>query len=314
MSPPTPSDATLLLRLRRSRRKAVDAAAAEVAALLRPVGGHVLRGGPLSEVPGVAWVGFTEDAVTDVAQRLDRLGYSESVELVRRTDDVKEAGRRYQQVHWKGKDVVLVPVYREADEELREEAPDRRSFLLQCGDGVVRRITGYRGGRGDLERRALPVVDARLLVNLVACPAHGRLLDPFAGAGGVLVQARAVGWKTLSIDFDATLRFGLAELSDLHSVGDARALPFRSGSVDAVATEPPYHKRALSLVATSVAEIARVLRPGGRAAMLAGAAQADTVRKAGELAGLAEEFDTPINRKGTDVHCFCWRRSCPRGD
>jgi hypothetical protein len=129
-------------------------------------------------------------------------------------------------------------VYQEPDGLLREHAPDRRSFLLECGDGVVRRIVGYRGGPGPLEHRALPVVDARLLVNLVANPARGRLLDTFAGAGGLLREARAAGWTTLGLDVDPLVRHGLAEIADFHLVGDARALPLATGSID-VATEPP---------------------------------------------------------------------------
>lgn len=267
-----------------------------------------MRGGPFSELPGVTWVGFDEDGVSDTSGHLKRLGYSETVELVRRADRVSDRGQREQRVRWKGEDVVLVPIYSEGDDALREEAPDRRSFLLQCGDGVVRRIPGYRGSSGALQRRGLPAPDARLLVNLVADLNRGHLLDPFAGAGGVLVQARAAGWKTWSLDIDPALRFGLADLADLHVLGDARTLPFQSGSVDAVATEPPYDKSARDVVVTSVSEIARVLRPGGRAAILAGAAQAEAVREAGERAGLTNELDAAINRKGTDVHCFCWLR------
>jgi hypothetical protein len=305
---PEAAEATLVLRLRRSRRKARDAATSEVAALLRDVGGRVLRGGPLSEVSGVAWVSFAEPATPEVLGRLRNLGYSEAVELVRPAEEVDDPEGGFARARWKGRDVALVPVYGESDEVLRAHAPDRRSFLLECGDGVVRRIEGYRGGRGELEHRALPVVDARLLVNLVARPGGGRLLDPFAGAGGIVIEAHKTAWTTWSVDVDPTLRFGLAELADLHVVGDAVALPFASGSVDAVATEPPYHASARETLRDAVTEIARVVRPGGRVALLAGAAQATAVREAGMAAGLANELDTAIDRKGTEVACFCWVR------
>ncbi len=301
------SEAMLVLRLRRSRNKAREAAAAEVVALLRDLGGHAVRGGPLSDLPGVAWVALDEDAISDALGRLRALGYTERVELVRPADQA-DPGVAFPRTRWRRSDVVLIEVYNEPDELLREQAPDRRSFLLECGDSVVRRIVGYRGGAGSLEHRALPVVDARLLVNLVANPARGRLLDPFAGAGGVLREARAAGWTTLSLDIDLALRHGLAEIADLHVVGDAAALPLATGSVDAVATEPPYHPSALPTVIASVAEIARVIRPGGRAALLVALDQAEAARNAGKRAGLAVELDTAIDRKGTDVACFCWMR------
>lgn len=297
-----------MLRLRNSRRKARDAAVAEVAALFGDRRGRALRGGPLSEVSGVAWVGLDDTPVSVIAERLASLGYTSSVELVRPADTVDDADEAWPRARWKGRDVVLVPVYAEPDDAFRAGAPDRRSFLLECGDGVVRRIAGYRGGRGPLAHRALPVADARLLVNLVASPSRGRLLDPFAGAGGVVIQARAAGWRTYSVDVDPTLRYGLAELADLHAVGDAAALPFATGSVDAVATEPPYHARALDSVVAAVPEVARVLRPGGRASVLVGADQADAVLSAGKQAGLTTELETAIDRKGTPVVCVRWLR------
>ncbi len=308
MTLPDRTEATLVLHLRRSRRKARDAAVAEVAALLSDRGGHALPGGPLSEVSGVAWVGLDETPAAVIAGRLRSLGYTRAVELVRPAAAVADPDAAWHRAWWRGRDVVLVPVYEESDDALRAGAPDRRSFLLECGDGIVRRIEGYRGGRGPLEHRALPVADARLLVNLVAAPLGGRLLDPFAGAGGVTIEARAAGWRTYSGDIDVTLRYGLAELADAHMVADAAALPFAPGSVDAVATEPPYYPTALAVVLTSVAEIARVLRPGGRAALLVGADQAEAVRLAGEQAGLTPELDTAIDRKGTRVACMCWTR------
>ena len=148
------------------------------------------------------------------------------------------------------------------------------------------------------------MADARLLVNLVASAGRGRLLDPFAGAGGVVIAARAAGWRAAAVDVDPRLRHGLAELADHHVVGDAAALPLAAGSVDAVATEPPYDPDATGLVAAAMTEVARVLRPGGRAALLVAAAQAAAVAAAGERAGLAPGLRAPIDRRGTPVACL----------
>ena len=58
-------------------------------------------------------------------------------------------------------------------------------FFSSAAMARLRRIVGYRGGRGPLEHRALPVYDARLIVNLLGRRQGGVMLDPFAGAGSL---------------------------------------------------------------------------------------------------------------------------------
>lgn len=298
---------SLVLRLRPSRLKARVAACAEVLAVLRGLDARAAPGGPLSEVSGVAWVTLPEMNLKRALSRLCGLGYTAAVELVTPLEDLGPQDRPLV-ARWKGRDVALVRVYEESDDNLQTKAPDQRSFLLECGDGVVRAIAGYRGGRGVLEHRALPIVDARLLVNLVATQAPGRLLDPFAGAGGVIIEANSRGFTTVSLDRDRALRFGLAQLSACHVVGDASTLPFEAGSFDAIATEPPYHASALEVIVASIPEMARVIHRGRRVAFLVASEQAAAVRRAGDRAGLTLELEAPINRKGTQVSCLCWVR------
>ncbi|MFC1857252.1 TRM11 family SAM-dependent methyltransferase [Thermodesulfobacteriota bacterium] len=191
---------------------------------------------------------------------------------------------------------------------MRKDAPDKRSFLLECSDGVIRRITGYRGSYGDFEHRGLPVEDSRLLVNVVFSPNLGRLLDPFAGVGGIVIEAKKAGWETWSIDIDPSLRHGLAKLSDHHLVASSNKLPLDNAVIDAIATEPPYHSGACEVVTKAVSELHRVLKPGGRIAILAAKKQAKMLQKAADPVGFDLNISTPINRKGTDVVCLCWKR------
>lgn len=307
IAPASDSETILVLHLRASRARAREVAVAEVVALLRDLGARPAPGGPLSEQKGVAWAAVASRHVAEAARRLGRLGYTGAVDVVRPPDLVTPGPAR-RRVRWRRTDVALQRVYEEPDEALRSVAPDRRTFLLECGDGVVRPIAGYRGGRGPLEHRALPVEDARLLVNLVAAPARGLLLEPFGGAGGVVIEARSSGWTVLSVDRDPTLRFGLRALSDLHVVGDAAALPVAALAVDAVATEPPHHPSALAMVEASIGELARALRAGGRMAVLLAAHQAEAVRRAAAEAGLTPEVDAAIDRKGTEAWCLSWLR------
>jgi tRNA G10 N-methylase Trm11 len=134
------------------------------------------------------------------------------------------------------------------------------------------------------------------------------LLDPFAGAGGILIEGRLAGWRTMSLDFDPVLRFGLYQLADYHIIGTATMLPLADQSVDAIASEPPYHATALDVVVASIAEMARVIRSGKRIALLVASDQTPLIRKAAQAAELSIELDTPIERKGTSVSCLCWKR------
>jgi SAM-dependent methyltransferase len=296
---------TLVLHLRRSRSKARASAAAEAAALMRGLGASIARGGPLSENRGVAWLRLPESNLPVACSRLRRLGYCDAVDLVRPAADAPANART---VRWKGREIALIPVYREPDENLRSAAPDRREFLLECGDGVIRAVAGYRGGLGSLQHRALPVIDARLLVNLVFAPARGTLLDPFAGAGGIAVEARASGWTVVSLDSDATLRYGLRQLANGHAVASASVMPIASQSIDAIASEPPYHPSALDSVVASIAEMARALRHGGRVSLLISTGQTAPVRRAALASGLHLELEDHIDRKGTSVACLCWEK------
>ena len=295
----------LVLQLWPARARARKAAVAEAVALLRDLGATPRPGGPMGNRSGVVWVEIPTAALEAASGRLPRLGYSVTASALLPSTEVASRDIR---VRWRGRDHVLRVVHDADPEVLRARAPDRRTFLLECSDGAVREVTGYRGGGGLLTHRALPVLDARMLVNLVFRPGLGILLDPFAGAGGIVLEARDSGWQTLSADDDATLRFGLAGIATGHLVADARALPLLSHSIDAIATEPPYHLSATEAVLASIDEFFRVLRPGGRLAMLVAAAQRAAMgRRAADL-GFVLELDAAIDRKGTAVAALVWRR------
>jgi hypothetical protein len=192
---------------------------------------------------------------------------------------------------------------------MREQAPDRREFLFEAADGQLRAVRGYRGSGADpLGRRGLPVCDARLLVNLVAPAGPGWLLDPFAGVGGLALEALAAGWRTVTADRDPALRHGLGRLVGAHLAADARRLPLRAGVLDAVATEPPYDRQAGPLAGQALAEAHRLLRPGGATAWLCAAWQAAGLRATADALGLRVALDTPVDRKGLEVVALAWRK------
>jgi tRNA (guanine10-N2)-dimethyltransferase len=118
---------------------------------------------------------------------------------------------------------------------------------------------------------------ARTLVNLSGVEPGEVLLDPFAGTGGTLIEASLLGVRALGLDVDplmlrgARLNLPGAEVA----LADAARLPPRSASVDAVVSDLPYGQSVQirgetldRLYDESLAEVARVLRPGRRAVIV----------------------------------------------
>jgi SAM-dependent methyltransferase len=288
----------------------------EALSLLRDLYVVAPAGGPLSERGGVFWITAPVAALETVIDRLPRLGYTYTVDLLEAESSLEgdsESALRAQKaqvqlVRWQRKLYRLVRVYKEDAELMREGAPDRRTFLLRTSEGEVRSIQGYRGDGQPLSRRGLPVYDARMLVNLVAAGEGTLLLDPFAGTGGIVIEALASGCSVTSVDCDPVLQEGLSHLGAKHYVADASCLPFAAGMFDAIATEPPYHEQAKSTVIGALHEMDRVLKEGGRLAILCAASQADDLRQEATCLGLKSYLDAPINRKALDVAVLAWQK------
>ena len=116
---------------------------------------------------------------------------------------------------------------------------------------------------------------ARALVNLSCVREGERLLDPFAGTGGFLVEAGLMAVRGLGVDVQEEIVRGsatnLAGLDTALIVGDAMRLPLKDESIEAAVSDAPYGRSALiqagsrdELLAGSLAELRRVLVPGRR--------------------------------------------------
>lgn len=279
----------------------------EMVCLLRGLRAVPASGGPLSEESGVFWVDIPEAALTEAEQLFPRSGYTCAVDL-----PVPRQGQpsgRARGVRWRGRHYELRRIYEEEEAAYRSQAPDRSEFLLARGDGSARLVRGYRGSGRPGERRGLPVCDARLLVNLVA-PAggEGALLDPFAGAGGIVRHAIAAGLDTFSSDVAADLAPGLTHLGSHHRIADARQLPFPDEFFDAIATEPPYDETHGNVAVDAVPELSRLLKPSGRMSMLCAEWQAEQVSRTAERLRLSVLLYSQIDRKGLDCTVLAWQK------
>jgi methyltransferase family protein len=303
----------LAFYVRDARRKALAAARMEALCLLRDLNPIAPDGGPGGERGSVFWIAFLPGTLDRAVARLPRLGYTRAVDL---PEDLAHApvrrNSRAERVRWRHREYQLTRLYEEDAEALRERAPDRRIFVLENAGGAARPVPGYRGDSGPLSRRGLPVPDARLLVNLVTAVEGATFLDPFAGVGGVVIEAVESGYRVLSCDCDPALRRGLSALGLRHSIADARTLPLATEAIDAIATEPPYDAQAEAAVLESLAEMHRVLKRGGRLALMCAARQADGLRQRASALGLRVFLDSHINRKGTDCTVLAWEKAgCP---
>lgn len=121
---------------------------------------------------------------------------------------------------------------------------------------------------------------ARALINLAGVAEGATLLDPFCGAGGILIEAAQLGIQPIGSDSDPEMVEGAREnlihygasaalhVCDVGSIGDV------VGPVETIVTDPPYGRAAgtqgeavASLLERAFATFAQVLPPRGRLAI-----------------------------------------------
>lgn len=186
------------------------------------------------------------------------------------------------------------------------------------------RVLRQPPGQRPLVAGALPAsLNATLAAALVwlTSPAPDEVfLDPLCGAGTLLRERALAGSyaRLLGGDRDeraVTLaRANLAQLPNLAlQQWDATALPLADGSVDKAALNPPYGRRAGSHAANAtlypalLAELARVVRPGGLVALVTTEKRL-TLATLRALGTFARELELPLQVGGLHPVIFLLRR------
>ena len=149
------------------------------------------------------------------------------------------------------------------DEEARLKAsPHNRAFLIEK-DGTLIEAKGHKFHRG------LSPLDAKFMLNIAQLAPDMLIFDPFAGFGGIVLEAKERRLNIVASDIDVILSPGLKNASGGKSViCDASHLPFSTALFDAVVTEPSFHQRHRQSTLNSLPEIRRVLKPHGSMVLL----------------------------------------------
>lgn len=119
---------------------------------------------------------------------------------------------------------------------------------------------------------------ARTLANIANVQEGDRVLDPFCGTGGILIEAELLGAIAIGSDFDPQMVQGSRQniLQASLMLADATQLPFQDHSIDSVVTDLPYGQSVCirkadtmdNLYADALDEISRVLKHGRRAVVV----------------------------------------------
>src|SRR5215211_6894756 len=162
------------------------------------------------------------------------------------------------------------------------------SKLAVCGVRLSDRTMRHRTYKLDHIAASLRPTVAAAMVRLAGIGPGMTVLDPMCGAGTILAEALDVAEKrsrggqvrVIGGDIDPNAVFVTSQ--NLENVGraalarwDSTALPLESQSVDRIISNPPFGRQLSSiekigeLYEQAGAEMNRVLRPGGRAVLLA---------------------------------------------
>lgn len=236
----------------------------------------------LSEKPGrrrlLAKLAIPEEQIVELAKNL---GYTEALLRFR---EEPYLGEKLEHFHTSGRwrvgwlrrgelKVEQKEIYVQNNEKRIKCSPHKRSFLIRK-EGELLEAKGHKFHRG------VSPLDAKFIYNIAKINAESKVLDPFAGFAGLVLEARRRDISIIASDIDPILSPGLSQATNGKClICDACNLPFRPGYFDAVVTEPPFKKKQFDAVIESMAELCRVVKPDGQLILLITDAMLDKVVK-----------------------------------
>lgn len=301
-------------RLRNSRIKSKQLAIMEMLLMNYDLGLRFIKNGPLGDVKGLVSFLISKDKMDSLKERLNRIGYFNEFYLLDFDAEIYENKSNIETINplvWKGLDFSIETIYKQDEKIYESQSPHNRTFKIVSYNGEEKVLNGYRGNGTDMGRRALPVEDARCLVNLSIPFNENKVLEPFAGGGGIIYMYKYINPNVdiTSIDIDETLKPGLEYYGAKHIVGSSANVHL-SESYDAIVTEVPFSNNATDSVVEAIKNVYANLDEKGIIVLMCGAQQSHDIANC-----LKEDlnsnllFKKELNRKGTDVVIQIWTKN-----
>ncbi|NLO81619.1 MAG: hypothetical protein GX094_00920 [Clostridiales bacterium] len=291
--------------MRNSRIKAKHIAIMEVLCCTYPLKSIFILNGPLSNIRGFISFFVPKECVNVLPQYLKNLGYCDKFYILD-FDNPHHTGNssiKNINLNWKRRKFSIRLFYEQSRRVYRKQSPHNRHFKIMGWDSEIRDVYGYRGDGTERGRRALPVEDARCLVNMALPSRIKTMVDPFAGGGGIVYQAKYIdkSIEVFSVDIDETLEPGLTYYGSKHYVDNSAIIDLDAHVFDALITEVPFTLDALDDICNTLINFDKYLSSCARIVIMLSRGQFCAIEKCVTELNWHILMSCAVNRKGTDV-------------
>jgi hypothetical protein len=304
----------VLCKIRSSRIKAKQIAVLEMMFLQFDNEILFVKNGPLGDIKGIISFLCPAKNIVSFKERLKFSGYCYTFYLLDFDNFTQKNIPGLNSINpmiWKGKKFSVTVFFNMDNKIFTEQSPNNRLFKIIDNNNEIKEIKGYRGDGSDTGKRALPVEDARCMVNLSQPFKNKRMIDPFAGAGGIIFQFKYIAPKGImtSIDIDPILKPGLESYASTHYVMNSGDASFPENSFDSVITEVPFSDNVEIDIINALKKIDACLSKNGVYIIMCNEDQSEFIYKTMEELKNFLLFSHEIDRKGTDVEIQIWHKN-----
>jgi hypothetical protein len=270
-----------------------------------------IKNGPLGDIKGIISIFCKKNNLASFKDRLFGIGYCYKYYLLDFENTAIENHTDLRSINplvWKGKEFSIINFYIQDNNIYEEQSPHNREFKIMGNAGDIKTIFGYRGDGSELGRRSLPVEDARCMVNLSFPHKNKKMLDPFAGAGGIIFEFKYIvpdGIMT-SIDIDPVLKPGLEFYGSAHFVMNSIDASFPKNNFNSIITEVPFSEKAIDDIMLVLKKINACVSDDGVFVIMCKKYQSSDIYRVMRELDNHFLFSHEIDRKGTSVEISIW--------